>query len=154
VADLNEQLEKAERDAEALREEAGQEAVGGAEAALAAALASGDEEAIAAAEELASQGIDAEVVDLRSLVPLDRQTILESVGRTGRAIVAHAAVQFCGFGAELASMIHEELHAKLKTPVARIGAAYTPVPFAQSLESEHFPDASQIVAAAKSLMAN
>ena len=111
-------------------------------------------EAIAAAEELASQGIDAEVVDLRSLVPLDRQTILESVGRTGRAIVAHAAVQFCGFGAELASMIHEELHAKLKTPVARIGAAYTPVPFAQSLESEHFPDASQIVAAAKSLMAN
>ena len=66
-------------------------------------------EALSAAEELAAEGIDAEVVDLRSLVPLDRETILESVGQTGRAVVAHAAVEFCGFGAELAAMVHEEL---------------------------------------------
>ena len=78
---------------------------------------------------------------------------MESVGRTGRAVVVHAAVEFCGFGAELAAMLHQELHAKLKSPVARVGAAYTPVPFTQSLEAEHFPDAGQIVAAARSVLA-
>ena len=111
-------------------------------------------EALSAAEELAAEGIEAEVVDLRCLVPLDRETILESVSRTGRAVVAHAAVEFCGFGAELAAVLHQELHAQLKSPVARVGGAYTPVPFAQSLESEHFPNASQIVSAAKTLLAD
>ena len=111
-------------------------------------------EALSAAEELAAEGIEAEVVDLRCLVPLDRETILESVSRTGRAVVAHAAVEFCGFGAELAAMLHQELHTKLKSPVARVGGAYTPVPFAQSLESEHFPNASRIVSAAKTLLAD
>jgi pyruvate/2-oxoglutarate/acetoin dehydrogenase E1 component/TPP-dependent pyruvate/acetoin dehydrogenase alpha subunit len=106
-------------------------------------------EALSAAEQLSAEGIEAEVVDLRSLVPLDRETILESVGKTGRAVIAHAAVEFCGFGAEIAAMLHKELHAELKHPVARVGAAYTPISFAQSLESLHFPDASQIVSAAK-----
>jgi 2-oxoisovalerate dehydrogenase E1 component len=109
-------------------------------------------EALSAAEQLAVEGIEAEVVDLRCLVPLDRETMLESVGRTGRAVVAHAGVEFCGFGAELSAMLHETLHTKLKSPVARVGGAYTPVPFAQSLESQHFPDAGRIVSAAKALL--
>jgi len=111
-------------------------------------------EALSAAESLAAEGIDAEVVDLRSLVPLDRETIFESISRTGRALVVHAAVEFCGFGAELAAMLHQKLPAQLKCPVARVGAAYTPVPFAQSLESEHFPNAGRIVSAARTLLAN
>jgi 2-oxoisovalerate dehydrogenase E1 component len=111
-------------------------------------------EALSAAESLAAEGIEAEVVDLRSLVPLDREAILESVSRTGRALIVHAAVEFCGFGAELAAMLHQELAERLKSPVARVGAAYTPVPFAQSLESAHFPNAGRIEAAARSLLAN
>ena len=109
-------------------------------------------EALSAAEELAAEGIEAEVVDLRSLVPLDRETILASVARTGRAVIAHAAVEFCGFGAELAALLHQELHPQLKCAVARVGAAYTPVPFAQSLESEHFPNATRIAAVARALL--
>lgn len=111
-------------------------------------------EALGAAEQLAGEGIEAEVLDLRSLVPLDREAILASVARTGRALVAHAAVEFCGFGAELAAMLHQELHAELQRPVARVGAAYTPIPFAQSLEAGHFPDAARIAAAARALMAD
>ena len=109
-------------------------------------------EALSAAEELAAEGIEAEVVDLRSLVPLDRETILASVAKTGRAVVAHAAVEFCGFGAELTALLHQELHPQLKCAVARVGAAYTPVPFAQSLESEHFPNATRIAAVARALL--
>lgn len=109
-------------------------------------------EALAAAEQLAADGVDAEVLDLRSIVPLDRAAILESVGRTRRALVTHAAVEFGGFGAELATLIHEELHGELRKPVARVGARYTPVPFSQELEKLHFPNAGRIVAAARKLM--
>jgi 2-oxoisovalerate dehydrogenase E1 component len=108
-------------------------------------------EALAAAEQLAADGIDAEVVDLRSLVPLDRQTVLASVTRTGRALIAHAAVQFGGFGAELAAMLQEQLYGQLKAPVARVGGRYTPIAFAQGLEAMHFPNAERIANAAREL---
>lgn len=108
-------------------------------------------EALAAAEQLAGDGIDAEVLDLRSLVPLDRQAILESVGKTGRALVTHAAVEFGGFGAEIAAMLQEALHGKLKAPVGRVGGRYTPIAFSQGLEALHFPNAARIADAAKAL---
>ncbi len=110
-------------------------------------------EALAAAEALAGEDIDAEVIDLRSLVPLDLDSCQASVARTGRALIAHAAVEFSGFGAELAARLSEELHGSLKAPIKRVGARYTPVPFTQSLETLHFPDAQRIKASAQSLMA-
>ena len=109
-------------------------------------------EALAAAEQLAGDGVSAEVVDLRSLVPLDRQTILNSVAKTRRALVTHSAVQFCGFGAELATLISSELHGDLAAPVARVGAKYSPIAFSQSLEALHFPNATAIYQAARQLM--
>ena len=109
-------------------------------------------EALAAAEQLAGDGVSAEVVDLRSLVPLDRQTILNSVAKTRRALVTHSAVQFCGFGAELATLISSELHGDLAAPVARVGAKYSPIAFSQSLEALHFPNATAIYEAARHLM--
>jgi pyruvate/2-oxoglutarate/acetoin dehydrogenase E1 component len=110
------------------------------------------QEALAAAAQLAEQGIEAEVVDLRSLVPLDMATVLASIAKTGRAMIVHAAVEFAGFGAELAAQIQEAAWGRLKAPVGRVGALYTPVPFAQNLEAMHFPDAARIAAKAVALM--
>jgi pyruvate dehydrogenase E1 component beta subunit len=101
-------------------------------------------EALAAAEALEGEGISVEVLDLRSLVPLDREAILASVARNGRAAVVHAATQFAGPGAEIAAMIQSELWGQLKGPVQRLGAPYTPVPFAADLEAEYFPNRSRI----------
>lgn len=112
----------------------------------------GTPEAWGAAQQLAKQGIEAEIVDLRSLVPLDMSTILESVRKTGRVLIVHPAVEFCGFGAELAAQLQEKLFGKLKAPVMRLGARYTPVPFTQSLESLHFPNAAATVTKAMQLM--
>lgn len=109
-------------------------------------------EALAAAGTLAQEGIDAEVLDLRTLVPLDVPALLESVGRTRRAIVLHAAVGFGGFGAELASILHARLHGRLAAPVARLGARWTPAPFSAGLEALHYPHADQVVETARRLM--
>ncbi len=111
------------------------------------------QEALAAAGQLAEKGIEAEVIDLRSLVPLDMATVLVSVSRTGRAMIVHAAVEFGGFGAELAARIQEAAWGRLKSPVGRVGALYTPIPFAQNLEAMHFPNAARIAERASALMA-
>lgn len=111
-------------------------------------------EALAAAEALLADGVDAEVLDLRSLVPLDLEKILASAAKTGRVVIAHSAIEFCGFGAELAALIHKHLHAQLKAPVARVGAAYASTPFAQELEAHYFPGANEIKAAATELIAD
>jgi pyruvate/2-oxoglutarate/acetoin dehydrogenase E1 component len=102
-------------------------------------------EALTAADELADEGIAAEVIDLRTLVPLDIATITESVAKTGRAVVAHAAVQFGGFGGEIASQLTERLFGELKAPVVRLGAPYAPTP-AGPLEADYVPTASRIAA--------
>ena len=109
-------------------------------------------DALASAATLAAEGINAEVLDLRSLVPLDVDALLASVEKTGRAVVFHSAVEFCGFGAEIASILHARLHNKLKAPVARVGARYSPVPFSQGLEALHFPSQSRLIDAARQLM--
>jgi pyruvate/2-oxoglutarate/acetoin dehydrogenase E1 component len=111
------------------------------------------QEALAASTTLAKEGIDAEVIDLRSLVPLDIDTLLQCVGGTGRALIVHAAVEFCGFGAELSAILQKRLWGRLKGPVERVGGRYTPIGFSQGLEALHFPDAARIVARAKEMMA-
>ena len=109
-------------------------------------------EALTAAEVLTKEGINAEVLDLRTVVPLDVGAILESVSRTRRAVVLHAAVEFAGFGAEIASIISSRLHGHLAAPVARVGGRYTPVPFAAGLEAMHFPSAERTITAARAVM--
>ncbi len=100
-----------------------------------------------AAETLAEDGISAEVIDLRTLVPMDLETVLESVSRTRRAVVAHEATSFCGPGAEIAARITEELFGELDAPVARVGGVYAPIPFAKSLRA--IPGADDLVAAVR-----
>jgi pyruvate/2-oxoglutarate/acetoin dehydrogenase E1 component len=92
-------------------------------------------DALAASEVLAGEGIDVEVLDLRSLVPLDFDAVRESVGRTRRAVVAHHAVEFAGPGAEIAARIGFELFSVLEAPVARVGGRFRPIPAAKELES-------------------
>lgn len=104
---------------------------------------------LAAAEALAEDGVSAEVIDLRTLVPCDEATVLDSVGRTKRAVVVHEAVTRCGFGAELSSRIHEELFGELAAPVQRVGAPNTPVPYAKNLETEFVPQVADVVAAVR-----
>jgi pyruvate dehydrogenase E1 component beta subunit len=106
-------------------------------------------DALDAAERLAAEGISVEVVDLRSLVPLDEATIFESVSRTRRAVVVHEAVMTCGAGAEISSRIHEELFSDLDAPVQRVGAEAIPVPYARPLEQEMLPGGDDIVAAVR-----
>ncbi len=108
--------------------------------------------ALAAAEQLASDGIDVEVIDLRSLVPLDFDTVVESVARTRRAVVAHEAWRFGGFGAELAAQLHSELFGELEAPVARVGAASAPIPFSPPLEAAVVPGADAVEAAVRAVM--
>lgn len=110
------------------------------------------QEAAAAAESLASRGISAELIDLRSIAPWDRDTVLASVTKTGRAIVVHEAVTPFGAGAEISSVIHENLFHALKAPVQRLGAAFCPVPFSRPLEAAFAPDAAAIEAAAAALL--
>lgn len=109
--------------------------------------------ALAAAQELESAGIAAEVVDLRTIAPWDREAVLASVGKTGRALIVHEAVRAFGIGAEIAATIHEALWGRLKAPVRRLGGAYCPVPFSKPLETAFVPQPQDIVAAARDLVA-
>lgn len=106
-------------------------------------------EAGAAAEELAGDGISCEVVDPRTLVPLDIDTIVASVRKTGRLVVAHEAVERGGYGGEIAAQVQERAWDSLKGPVRRVAAMNTPVPYAKGLEAEMLPQRSDIVAAVR-----
>ena len=110
------------------------------------------QQCLAAAEELESEGISAEVIDLRTLLPLDYHRVLDSVKRTRRAMIVHAATEFCGFGAEIASTINEELHHVLKGPAVRFGADYAPIGFAREIETNQVPHAKSIAARVRTLM--
>ena len=102
---------------------------------------------IAAAEQLAGEGIHIEVIDLRSLQPWDSATVFASIGRTHRAVVVHEAVQSFGVGAEIAACIADESFDELDAPVVRVGAPFMPVPFAKSLESGYVISVEKIVKA-------
>jgi 2-oxoisovalerate dehydrogenase E1 component len=92
-----------------------------------------------AAQTLAAEGREVEIVDLRSLVPWDRETVLESVHRTGRVLVLHEAPLQGGFGAELAAVVSREAFEWLDAPVARLGGLDMPVPFSKALEEVYSP---------------
>ena len=100
-----------------------------------------------AAVALASEGISAEVLDLRTLVPLDEAAVIASVEKTGRAVAVHEAARFCGFGAEVAAVLAEKAFYSLKAPIARVTGYDTPFPYA--LEHVYLPDAQRIVAAVR-----
>jgi acetoin:2,6-dichlorophenolindophenol oxidoreductase subunit beta len=104
-----------------------------------------------AAETLAAEGIAAEVLDPRTLVPLDKAAIIASVQKTGRLVVVHEAVKRGGFGGEIASMIAEEAFDYLDAPIKRVAGRNVPIAFNEALEKQAIPAAEDIVAAVRSL---
>ncbi|MCX8133125.1 MAG: alpha-ketoacid dehydrogenase subunit beta [Roseococcus sp.] len=108
---------------------------------------------LAAAEDLAREGIEAEVLDLRSLQPWDEAAVLESLSRTHRLVIAHEAVEAFGVGAEIAARMAEVGFDELDAPILRVGAPFTPVPFAPPLEAAWRPDAARIAAAVRRTLA-
>lgn len=109
--------------------------------------------ALEAAEELSKEGISVEVVDPRTLQPLDGETIIESVKKTHKVVIVHEAVKFAGPGAEIAAMIAEEAFDYLDAPIKRVAAPFTPVPFSPVLEREYIPSKEKIIAAVKEAVA-
>ena len=105
--------------------------------------------ALEAAEILAKDGISVEVVDPRSLVPLDKDCILDSVRKTHALVVVHEAVKNAGAGAEIAAMVAEEAIEYLDAPIVRIGAPFCPVPFSPTLEQAYMPSVEKIVQAVR-----
>jgi pyruvate dehydrogenase E1 component beta subunit len=105
--------------------------------------------ALSAAKTLAETGIDIEVIDLRTIAPFDRESVLASVAKTRRAVVVHEAVKPFGVGAEISSVIHEELFGRLKAPVQRVGAPFCAVPYSKPLETAFVPSAARIEAAVR-----
>jgi pyruvate dehydrogenase E1 component beta subunit len=106
--------------------------------------------ALEAAEALAGEGIQAEVIDPRTLVPLDKQTLIDSVAKTGRVVIAYEAHQRGGPGSEIAAMLAEEAIEYLDGPILRVGAKNVPLPYSPVLEDFVLPGAEDIVAAARS----
>jgi 2-oxoisovalerate dehydrogenase E1 component len=107
--------------------------------------------ALRAAQQLGAEGIDVEVVDPRTLVPLDTSLIAESVAKTSRLVVAHEAVRFCGFGSEIAAHVAEHCFWDLDAPVVRVGAPSHPMPYQKDLELATLPGPAEIVAAVRSV---
>jgi pyruvate dehydrogenase E1 component beta subunit len=106
-------------------------------------------EALAAADALAADGISAEVIDPRTLVPLDLDAILASVRRTNRLVVAHEAVEQGGFGAEIAAEVQAAAFDELDAPIERVGAPFTPIPLSPPLEDAYLPGAVEIAHAVR-----
>jgi pyruvate/2-oxoglutarate/acetoin dehydrogenase E1 component len=108
--------------------------------------------ALEAADRLAKDGVEAEVIDLRSLAPLDREAILTSVSKTSRALLLHEATLTGGIGGELAAIIAEDAFEYLDAPIKRVASADTPVPYSPPLEAAFLPNVEKVVAAAKGLV--
>jgi 2-oxoisovalerate dehydrogenase E1 component beta subunit len=108
--------------------------------------------ALEAAETLAAEGAEVEVLDLRTLLPLDTDALLESVARTGKVILLHEATLTGGIGGELAALIAEHVFEYLDGPIRRIAAADTPSPFSRSLESYTLPQLDDVVRVARELL--
>jgi pyruvate dehydrogenase E1 component beta subunit len=108
--------------------------------------------ALGAAEKLAAEGVSLEVVDPRTLSPLDEATILNSVKKTHRLLIVHEEVKFAGSGAEIAAIAAEKAFDYLDAPIVRVAAPFTPVPFSPVLEQEFIPSEEKIMRAAKTLV--
>ncbi|WP_018086079.1 alpha-ketoacid dehydrogenase subunit beta [Desulfurispora thermophila] len=108
--------------------------------------------ALAAAETLAGEGIEVEVVDPRTLVPFDKETLLRSVEKTGRLVIVHEAVKTGGIGGEIAAIVAEEGFDFLDAPIKRVAAPFTPVPFSPPLEAAYIPDENKIIQAIREIV--
>ena len=106
-------------------------------------------EAMAAVKPLAELGVDAEVIDVRSIQPFDTETVVNSMKKTHRAVVVHEAVRFGGFGGEIVAQLQELAFDYLDAPIARVGAPFSPIPFSPALEKVYVPNAQSIVAEVK-----
>jgi len=109
-------------------------------------------DALSAAERLASEGVSAEVIDPRTLVPLDLETIVRSVQKTNRLVIAHEAVEHGGFGAEIAAEVQAVAFDPLDAPVERVGAPFSPIPLSPPLEDAYIPGADDVYAAARATL--
>jgi len=109
--------------------------------------------ALEGAAELAKEGIEAEVLDLRTLLPLDEEAILESVGRTARCLVLHEDTRTGGVGAEVSAILAEKAFERLDAPIVRVTAPDTPVPFSPPLEEAFLPNTRTLIVAARQLAA-
>ena len=109
-------------------------------------------EALGAAKNLEGEGISAEVIDLRTLRPLDNETIVQSISKTNHAVVVNEGWRFCGYGAELSATIMEQAFDHLDAPVERLGTMDMPIPYSEPLEKAVLPDADKIVAAVKRVL--
>jgi pyruvate dehydrogenase E1 component beta subunit len=107
---------------------------------------------ISAAEKLSAEGISVEVVDPRTLSPLDEETILKSVQKTHRLVIVHEEVKFAGSGAEIAAIVAEKAFDYLDAPILRVAAPFTPVPFSPTLEKEFIPSEDKIIQAVKTVI--
>jgi pyruvate dehydrogenase E1 component beta subunit len=103
--------------------------------------------ALSAAEKLAAEGISVEVVDPRTLYPLDEEGIVNSVKKTHRLVIVHEEVKFAGSGAEIAAMVAEKAFDYLDAPILRVGAPFCPVPFSPALEKVYIPSEEQVIEA-------
>ena len=110
------------------------------------------QEAEKAADQLVADGLDVEIIDPRTLQPFDTATVVQSIKKTHRALVAHEAVRFAGFGAEIAAQIQEEAFDYLDAPVGRVGAPFSPVPFSPALEPHYLPNADKIAAEVRRIL--
>jgi 2-oxoisovalerate dehydrogenase E1 component beta subunit len=107
--------------------------------------------ALEAAEDLSHEGVSAEVVDLRTVYPLDEETVIASIAKTSRALVVYESLRFLGIGSEVAAIIGEKAFEHLDAPILRLAPPSTPVPFSPPLEDAFLPQVADIVAAAKKL---
>jgi pyruvate/2-oxoglutarate/acetoin dehydrogenase E1 component len=107
-------------------------------------------QSLEAAQTLAKEGIEAEVIDLMTISPLDQETIFKSVEKTSKLVIAHEAVKAFGIGAEISAMVCEEMVDCLDGPILRVGAPYTPVPF--SPERFYLPNAEDVITAVKKVL--
>jgi pyruvate dehydrogenase E1 component beta subunit len=110
--------------------------------------------ALAAAEDLAAEGISAEIIDPRTISPLDIETIARSVKKTGRMVVVHEAVEQGGIGAEIVAEVQQKAFHYLDSPIARVAAPFAPVPASPTLEKQFLPSKDRIVEAARSALSN
>lgn len=107
--------------------------------------------ALSAADTLAQEGIDAEVIDLRTISPLDEEAILTSLAKTGRLVIADEANPFCGLASHIAGLVASQGFHALRAPVGMVTAPHAPVPFSPVLEDAYLPNAEKIVAAVKAI---
>jgi len=108
--------------------------------------------ALRASIELERNGINSEVIDLRTIVPLDKKTVINSVKKTGHLVIVHEACKFCGIGGEIAATVGEEAFDYIDAPIKRVGARSVPIPYADSLEKFVIPDERDIINAVQEII--